>query len=412
MNSLSRQLMLLGFFLTALSSLSTFAANTEVIEEAVGLADDNPAAEASHDQTSSALDQHRTRTYILIDGAKSTGSSDDQIYFPNAQLSFSGDFSFGPKSFFLVDVIGNYDSKNGKADSFLNQIGLRSRLGDSVQYFIGKERNRRSPGLIVSPSDFISSSANLPGQREDRKGVWLARASYQQITHSFDLIALPVQSETSEGIPTAQQDRIEGAVRGLKQFSNLDVSFMAGRYLGIPRAGMSAQTLLENKYKFYLELGTQEESKLQNNATRAYPVQTLFGAGYDGIEDFTVRLEFYENGQGLNPDEFSQVMRTFAMFPALAPSGSLSRTPFLRQKYLITSMSWMEIFDKYSLTFSVIKSLEDDSILGVARFEYIVSDRVLIGAMLNQVGGGGGGASQYQYRNYDSQTTVDLKYSF
>lgn len=410
MTPLNRHIMAIGFFLLSLGALNTFAAAPEVIEEAEGLVDENPTTEGPHDQASSALNQHRTRAYVLIDGSQSTGSSDDQIYFPNAQLSFSGDFQLKTQSFFLVDAVGNYDNKNRDFDYLLNQVGFRSRLSESVQYFVGKERNRRSPGLIVSPSDFIYSNTNLPGQREDRKGVWLARVSYQQINHSFDVIALPVQHETSEGMPESRQDSTDGAVRGLKQFNNLDISFMVGRYLGIRRAGMSAQTLLENKYKFYLELGTQEESKLYNNTRRSNPIQTLLGVGFEGSEDFSVRLEYYENAQGLNSDEFSQMMRTFALFPAMAVSRTGPLNPFLRQKYLIASLSVPEIHDRYNLTLSAIKSLEDDSSLGIFRFEYIASDKLLMGVSLSQVQGGIG--SQYQYRNYDRQTTVDLKYSF
>ncbi|MBK8205088.1 MAG: hypothetical protein IPK68_23285 [Bdellovibrionales bacterium] len=289
-------------------------------------------------------------------------------------------------------------------------MGFRSRLSDSVQIFAGKERNRRSPGLIVSPSDFIYSNTNLPGQREDRKGVWLARVSYQQINHSFDVIALPVQYETSEGMPESRQDRADGAVRGLKQFDHLDISFMMGRYLGIRRAGISAQSLLKDKYKFYLDLGTQEQSKLYNNKTRSNPIQTLVGVGFEGSEDYNVRLEYYENGQGLKSDEFSQMMQAFALFPTLATSATARQNPFLRQKYLIASLSVPEIHDRYNLTLSAIKSLEDDSGLWVSRFEYIASDKLLMGLSLNQVQGGTG--SQYQYRNYEQQTTLDWKYSF
>jgi hypothetical protein len=410
MNHRNRYIIAVGFFLLSLGGPNIFAATSELIEEAEGLAEETLTTELTPDPASSALNPHRTRAYVLIDGAHSVGSSDDQIYFPNAQLSFSGDFQLKTQNFFLLDMVGNYDNKKREFDSFLNQVGFRSRLSDEFQYFIGKERNRRSPGLIVSPSDFIHSTTNLPGQREDRKGVWLARVSYQKINHSFDVIALPVQYETSDGSPESRQNSADLAVRGLKQFSNVDLSFMAGRYLGIRRAGMSAQSLLENKYKFYLELGTQEESKLYNNTTKSNPAQALLGAGYEGSEDFAARLEYYENGQGLSSEEFSQMMRTFALFPAMAASRTGSQNPFLRQKYLIASLSMPEIQDRYNLTFSAIKSLEDDSSLGIFRFEYIASDKLLLGVGQSQVQGEKG--SQYQYRNYDRQTTVDLKYSF
>jgi hypothetical protein len=405
-----RYITILGFLLTSIGALSSSAAEPEIIEEAEMLIEEKSNTPVSPDQSSSILRKNRIRSYVLIDGSRATGSNDDKTYFPNVQLSFSGDFHLRTESFFLIDVVADYDRKSEYSDSFFNQVGFRSKLSEHVQYFIGKERNRRSPGLIVSPSDFIYANTSLPGQREDRKGVWLARASYQEINHSFDLIALPVQHETAEGTPESRQDSVEGAIRGLKQFSNFDISFMVGKYLGTSRGGLSVQTFLENKYKLYLEVGTQEQSKLYNNATRLYPVQRLFGIGYEGTQDFAARLEFYENGQGLNPDEFSQMMQMFALAPGLSVSGNSQLNPFLRQKYLIASLSWMEIFDKYNVTFSVIKSVEDDSALGVSRLEYMATDKALFGASLNQVHGGLG--SQYRYRNHDSQAIVDLKYSF
>jgi hypothetical protein len=132
--------------------------------------------------------------------------------------------------------------------------------------------------------------------------------------------------------------------------------------------------------------------------------------GFEGSEDFTARLEYYVNGQGLNSDEFSRMMRTLELFPALATSDTVSQDPFLRQKYLIASMSLPEIHKKYNLIFSAIKSFEDDSGLGVFRFEYIASDKLMMGVSLSQVQAGTG--SQYQYRNDFRQITVDLKNSF
>lgn len=403
-------LIVLGFFLISAGIPSAVVADPEIIEEAEMLVEEKSSTSVPQGQSLSVFKQNRTRSYLLVDGSRFTGNDDDTIYFPNAQLSFSGDFYLTTQSFFLIDSVADYDKKSDDSDIFLNQVGFRSKLSDSVQSFIGKERNRRSPGLIVSPSDFIYANTNLPGQREDRKGVWLARASYQQINHSFDLIALPVQRETSEGVPESQQDAVEGAIRGLKQFNNFDISFMLGKYLGISRGGLSIQTLLDNKYKLYLELGTQEQSRLYNNTIRVYPVQTLIGLGYEGVQDFTARLEFYENGQGLNPHEFSQMMAMYAMAPALAVSDDSQPNPFLRQKYLIASLSWMEIFDKYNITVSAIKSVEDDSILGVSRLEYVATDKTLLGLSVNQIQGGDD--SQYRYRNYDSQIIADLKYSF
>ncbi|GIL18134.1 MAG: hypothetical protein BroJett040_18850 [Oligoflexia bacterium] len=411
------------FFLSGLiflSGLTTLGAdNSDVdLEEAAGLGDDAQMSKAtpvsaetatSYSQ-SSWFNSGRTRTYLLIDGTQTSGGTNDQIYFPNGQLNFFGDFKILNESFLIIDAAWTYDDKEKESSLFLNQVGFRSRLSESVQYFIGKERNRRSPGLMVSPSDFIYSNTNLPGQREDRKGVWLGRLSYQKINGSIDFLILPVQSETLEGLPDSKQNSNEGAIRGLYQFSGIDVSLIVGRYFGTNRAGTSVQTLLLNKYKMYVELGTQEEATRYNNTKKDYPVQSLAGFGYEGSEDFSARLEYFENGQGLNSDEFNQMMQLRSLFPSQFAGNTNLQSPFIRQKYLITSVTFPEIKKKYNFTISGIKSLEDDSLLGITRLEYLATDNLLVGLSFTKIQGGTG--SQYQYRNFDTQATADLKYSF
>ena len=414
-------LRLMIFFLSGLIFLGGLTAlgadDSDVgLEEAAGLADETQMSEATSTETTTSDPQNswfnrgRTRTYLLIDGTQTSGSTNDQIHFPNGQLSFSGDFKILNESFLIVDAVVNYDDKDKEGSLFLNQVGFRSRLSDSAQYFIGKERNRRSPGLLISPSDFIYSNTNLPGQREDRKGVWLGRLSYQKINGSVDFLILPVQSETLEGLPDSKQNSNEGAIRGLYQFSGIDVSLMVGRYLGTNRAGTSVQTLLLNKYKMYIELGTQEEITRYNNTKKDYPVQSLAGFGYEGSEDFSVRLEYFENGQGLNSDEYNQMMQLRSLFPSQFAGNTNLQSPFIRQKYLITSVTFPEIKKKYNFTISGIKSLEDDSLLGITRLEYLATDKLLVSLSFTKIQGGTG--SQYQYRSFDTQATADLKYSF
>jgi hypothetical protein len=415
----SKVISVIGVLLMSSMSFATDV-NGEAIEEATGLSDEVSTESPSEAQPSivpslaspseSGLGRTRTRAYILIDGTKASGSEDDQVHFPNGQLSFSGDYKIQNDSFVLVDALGNYDANKKEGSSFLNQAGFRSRVSETVQYFIGKERNRRSPGLIVSPSDFIYSNTNLPGQREDRRGVWLGRVSYQVITGSADVLVLPVQTETSEGLPQSNQSRTEGAVRGMYQFNGFDLSLMAGRYLGINRAGASIQTLFANKYKIYVEHGTQDEVTVSPNTTKAHPSQTLLGFGYEGSEDFSLRFEYFHNGQGLDSEEFNRMMRLRSLFPNQLASGASAVSPFVRQKYLISSLSFPELQKKYNVTVSGIKCLEDDSILALTRLEYIGGDKILVGLSYTQIQGGTG--SQFQYRSFNSQTTLDFKYSF
>ncbi len=384
--------------------------NGEEIEEATGLSDESDGQSATA-TSSSDLGRARTRAYILIDGTKASGSDDEQVHVPNGQLSFSCDYKIQKDSFVLVDFLGSYDAKKKEGSQFLNQVGFRSQLSDVVQYFLGKERNRRSPGLVVSPSDFIYSNTNLPGQREDRRGVWLGRVSYQVISGSADVFVLPVQNETSEGLPQSQKNSTDGAVRGMYQFSGFDLSLMLGSYLGVNRAGASIQTLFANKYKIYLEHGVQSEVTIYNNTKKEQPSQTLLGVGYEGSEDFTLRLEYFQNGQGLSSEEFNQMMHLRSLFPnQFTNSSALAVSPFVRQRYLISSLSFPELKKKYNVIVSGIKGLDDDSILGLTRFEYIAGDKVLVGLSYTQVQGGIG--SQFQYRSFSSQSTVDFKYSF
>jgi hypothetical protein len=406
--------MIFTISLTIFGGLNTFGSSNidNDLEEATGLIEDKkeiPITTSYTDKTTYSLDRGRTRSYLLISGTKDSGSDDDKIYLPNGQLSFSGDYKI-QNSFITLDAFGNYETKNKVGTLFISQAGIRSQWNERIQSFVGKERNRRSPGLIVSPSDFIFSNTNLPGQREDRNGVWLARISYQKINGSFDFFLLPIQNETNEGMPDSTHNRAEGAFRGLYQFLNTDVSLMAGRYMDTNHAGVSIQTLLDNKYKLYIELGTQDEIYIYNKAKKNHPIQNLIGFGYEGNEDFSARLEYFENGYGLDTSEFNQMMRMRSLFPSQFAENTRLQSPFIRKKYIITSLSIPEFMKKYNLTFSGIKSLEDDSLLGITRLEYIASDSLLLGFSITQLQGGIG--SQYQYRNFNSETTVDLKFSF
>lgn len=383
------------------------------LDEAVGLSEETEASSPSADVPTlgaPSFSKMRWRAYFLLEGAQSSGGNDDRFTFPNSQMSLSADYEMQRNNFVVMDVLGSYEAKAHAASSYINQAGFRGQALERVQYFVGKERNRRSPGLIVSPSDFLFSSSSLPGQREDRNGVWLGRLSYQAIAGSFDLFFLPVQAETAVGLPESNQNSSEAAVRGLYQLQSFDLNVMMGRYRGISRVGFSGQTLVANAYKIYIEIGTQEEHSIYNGSKKSYPVQSLLGVGYEGSQDFTLRFEYFENGQGLNSEEFAQMMRMRTMFPSRFGGATSLSTPFVRQKFLIASLSLPELQKKYNITASGVGSLEDDSALGILRFEYLAGDRFIVGLSQTQISGQDG--SQYQYRSFDSQTMADLRFSF
>jgi hypothetical protein len=104
------------------------------------------------------------------------------------------------------------------------------------------------------------------------------------------------------------------------------------------------------------------------------------------------------------------MMQLRSLFPSQFAGNTNLQSPFIRQKYLITSVTFPEIKKKYNFTISGIKSLEDDSLLGITRLEYLATDKLLVGLSFTKIQGGTG--SQYQYRSFDTQATADLKYSF
>lgn len=363
-------------------------------------------------QTQDPIQQrvYRMRSYFFIDGFQTKGSSDDKVYVPNSQFSISGDFNFQAKNFFIFDGVANYDQKTKVSNTFVNQIGMRSAMGEYWQSFFGKERNRRSPGLVVSPSDFIYANTNLPGLREDRSGLWLARLSYQKIKYSLDLLLMPLQSETNEGWLKFEKKQSDFVMRFFEQLHSFDWSIILGQYLGRKQVGISLQTLFENKYKMYLETSTTEYVEIYSDTQKINPVQSLLGLGYEGSEKFSFRLEYYHNGQGLSSDEFRKMLQFIRTFPTLYNASQTKRNIFLRQKYIIGSLVVPDIEKKYNLTFSTIKSIEDNSAIHVARFEYSASDKILLGLSNIQILGSSD--SQFYFREFDTQTAADFKYSF
>jgi hypothetical protein len=338
--------------------------------------------------------ENRTRAYLLIEvnqkksEQKTAIREDTRIYFPNAEASITTEVKATEKLSVFADGIGNYSDENKNSSEFINQLGVRGPVDSNWQWAIGKERNRRSPGMLITPSDIIYSQSNLPGQREDRRGVWLSRLSYQDTVRSFDIYLMPVDNEWGNGMPRPEQGRVGLAFRIFQQLENLDLSLSIGKVHNLSKVGLSFQGLIDNVYRLYSEFGYQESSKLPNNAEKSKPHQNLFGVSYEGSNDFRVKVEYLLNGQGLNP----------------------MMSSFLRQKNLLLNVVFPEIKKRYNIISTAITSLEDSSSLQLLRGEYITNDHLLAGFSVLEISGKSG--SQYYYRNFNRELTFDFKFTF
>jgi hypothetical protein len=368
---------------------------------------------AGEQNATSTISDIKNRVYILFDAEKkidqqesitdralapaSHNETNNKTYFPNAEASMSLEAKLLNRYILFADAIADYSDQDKKSQIFVNQIGMRGQFAEKIQWAIGKERSRRAPGMLISPSDIIYSQSNLPGQREDRHGVWLGRLSFQEITESYDIYVLHVDSEWQNGLPKSKQGASSFAARVFHQFANVDLSLSIGKIQNINKIGLAIQGLIDNVYKLYTELGTQEYSLLPIGIKKQNPYQTLLGFGYEGSDTFNIKFEYLNNGQGLTQAEFKQVQLPFMV-------------PFARQKYILINLVFPEIRKRYNIIGTSIVALEDNANLRLLRGEYIATDQLLLGASLLEIGGDSN--SQYSHRNFDSQLNIDMKYTF
>lgn len=338
------------------------------LDEAKGLGDEPKATPAKITEVD---DSFHHRSYLLFGAVWNRGRfAVDE--FPNAEASLSADYKIKRTTGF-VDGIYDYTRDSDHSRLFLNQIGLRQNLNQHLMVAVGKERNRRSPGIVISPSDLLFSMTNLPGLREDRVGVWLARASYQETHSSYDLYLLPVDQETSGGWPEGNSKYRGSLVRTFQQFDNWDFSLSAGRLQNVNRVGFSTEAIFSNLVKAYAEYGyySQYTSALK---TRSDLSQFLVGLGYEGSTTYGLKAEYFYNGVGYSGAEYELLMRS-PRFVSVAPNF------FQRKNYAILSASAIEIRDKYNFYLSQISSLDDGASTTLLRTEYLATGRLVLGGM-------------------------------
>lgn len=289
-----------------------------------------------------------------------------------------------------------YESIGHRRGGRLDQTEIRVQFSDLWSGAIGKERNRRSPGLIVSPSDFLHSQQSLPGMPEERGGVWLIRASRQSQSGGVDIVALPFRYERDNGMPDVESSITRPdaakpggiAVRTFARTGGFDLELDAGRMRGDFVAGASIQKITASGWKSYLEAGWTDANK---------KADYLAGIGYEGSSDWSSRIEIYHHGSGLDRDGVKHM--------SAAP-----QSMFMRKEYAIVSVTFPEIRDRLNLVETWIRGLEDRGWLNLARAEWIVDGADVAGITLTHIATAAG--TQFARRPLDWQAQIDWKTSF
>jgi hypothetical protein len=281
---------------------------------------------------------------------------------PNAEIGATLDAALPEALAVFAEGRALYEAEVAPGDEHvagtLDQGGVRWRPRDHLSFAVGKERSRRSPGLMVSPADILHTAQNAPGLREERGGVWLARASWQTERQTVDLLALDGAIEPDEpgGV----------ALRYFRRMSSgWDLGLDVGSLDDEPKAGAFVQTIAWQVWKVYAEAGYDGAT-----ATRSQ----LVGVGYEGSSDYALRAEWYGKDR--------ETTRR--------PGGGLDMsTLFHGKSYATVSASALELRDRFTLTETFVKSLEDGTYGNLFRLDCLIGDRHVAGATLIHAGLGG-----------------------
>lgn len=297
------------------------------------------------------------RAYALLDWRwRSSGSREDDAgaasYGPNGEIGAAASAEPGDAWTVFAEGRGVYDDETERSQGLLDQGGGRWRPSESVLLVLGKERNRRAPGLIVSPSDFLHSSQSAPGLREERRGVWLGRLAWQTEAQSADVIALPVSKEKDTGLPAEDSEYAGTAIRYFARLPRgVDLGVDMGRSGSELKAGAFLQTIAWNVWKLYGETGYDGASESGSH---------LLGLSYEGSSTYVARAEWYGRDRDWLP-----------------PSPL-----FADRAYAILSVGAVELADTVNLTGTLVRSLETTRFATVTRAEWLVGDRHVVGATL------------------------------
>ncbi len=289
--------------------------------------------------------------------------------------------SLGNSVSLFGDLGAAYEREARHGSLFVNQLGIRAQLSEAWNVALGKERNRRSPGLLVSPSDVLHDNQPLPGMEEDRSGLWLARASWLAPGRSVDMIILPVDRVNEQGMPHEDAESHGAVLRFFQQFSNIDVQLNAGRVQEYSVFGASMQGFVFDAWKVYGEAGYRE-SQTTLVFTKEDVWSYLAGVGYEGRSDWTARLEYYRDEGGLSDQESELLWRRATSLSSHAASASMNTSlvdPFIRQNYVIASVSLIELADCWNVTQSFIHEVDGRDTLAFSRMVFLLDERNEVG---------------------------------
>lgn len=354
-----------------LSMAANAASDERELDEAVPL--EAPVATAP--EPAAALDQtYRYRGYALaewsnlIPDATALKTRDQSL----AEANGSGSMALRSGVQLFGDVTGTYHFRAESGNILLNQAGVRYGTG-AWELLLGKERARKSPGMVVSPSDFLFPNDSLPGMREQRAGAWMARASWQVPGHSVDAIYLHNLAVNDQGMPDDDQTRRGAALRYFRQSSAFDAGVNYAAIEGEHAAGGWAQTYLLKTTKVYLDAAYLESDRILNQTVRDV-TKVLVGASYEGYSDGLFRLEVMANNRGLEG--------VVGIVPGTTDASGVLNSVFYRGWYGIASVQFSDLWKESVFTLNHIRALEYSEWVWMARYEVPLTRHQAIGSML------------------------------
>jgi hypothetical protein len=381
--------------LLLVSSLAT--AQDQDLEEAQGLPDEKPTLDKNEGLRLPEGWSERSYLWLEALSRKEARGDWDEVKGPNGEASLTLNYknNSGFQSFLDGRGVHNSDPKNDQG--ILEQGGLRYQATEKILVTLGKERSRKAPGLIVAPSDFLYAQENLPGQREQRAGIWQGKIAWQESHRSLEILALPFDRLKENGLPD-QDARWEGwAARAFYQFENFDVQLAAGHVDDDWHEGLSTQGII-GAWKLYAEAGWNEEMRSQ-----------LGGVEYQGIDKWSFRAEYYHQDPLVTREDLQKLWQLSRLMNAKLPANSASFRPFLRENYAIASVSALGLDDRWNAFATFLRGVDDRGYLGNVRGEWLVDDHQVLGFSL--LGFSEGDQQQYALRPFDRQLSLDWKFT-
>jgi len=339
---------------------------------------------------------YRYRGYGLLEWANRYPDASNQKTrdFSLAEVNGSGHWNPGYGLQLFGDVTGTYYFRSEDGLLRLNQIGLRYRNGP-WELAAGRERARKSPGLVISPSDFLFPNDSLPGMRELREGVWLARGSWQVPGHSADAIYVHNLITEEHGWPDRDQRERGGVLRYFRQSSAFDAALNAAALEGDVSVGAWAQTYVFKTTKLYVDAGYREIDRLLGRPVKDV-VRTLVGASYEGETYGTFRLEYLHINDGIEGAVTA---------PPSTSVTDILNSIFYRPRNAIASVQLSDLWHESSFTLNHIRALDYSEWLWMIRYDLPVTNHQIVGTTLARFHG-------LATMPDATLITVDWKYSY